>query len=471
MFQNVFKSSLKSRIIVTFTLITVILVFFVAIVSYYFIRNLYLGQVSEQVRVITSLTAKQIQPKYLQLLDLGTPVPLIRHYFHDLFKKGADLVEQTEWLIFDENFNTVIHSDTTQILGIQKPQLILYRNEILKLGVDQVTSSLPFKGDDGAWYLWGFYRINKKYWLARQESADRLKRVENFAWFFFYTGIAGMFLTILVGYLLARAMTRPIDRLVKFSSQLGKGNFEYSIPEGMVGEIGILSVAMDKMRSDLLRNRKEREDMLAQIAHEIRNPLGGIELLANLTKEDMNKGEHNTEYLDKILNEVSALKLLITSYLNYSRPQPAQPEWVHLDHIKNEINQIVLNRLQEKSISFSFENTITKIWFDPGQLKQIFLNLLNNSFDAVEQGGMVSVRTHKNKNNWEIIISDNGLGIKPDNLPNVFEPFFTTKREGTGLGLAISKKLCQENHAQLSVKNNSSAGCTFFITKEIIHAS
>ena len=126
----------------------------------------------------------------------------------------------------------------------------------------------------------------------------------------------------------------------------------------MPGEIGILSDSMDKMRNDLVLQRKEREDMLAQIAHEIRNPLGGIELLANLSREDLAKGIKNTEYLDRILNEVSALKLLITSYLNYSRPQPAKPEWIDIRQIKSEINQIIAPRLKEKAISYSFKNNI-----------------------------------------------------------------------------------------------------------------
>jgi signal transduction histidine kinase len=471
MFHRLIGNSLKSRIISTFTLIMIFLVVFMAIISYRFVRNLYLEQISEQVRVITSLMARQIQPKYIKYLDLGMPVPLTRQYFHDLFSKNTEIGLKTDWMIFNHDFNIVIHSDSTKLPGIPKPQLIINKNEILGLQINQVSSSMPFKGDDGLWYLWGFYRLEDNYWLALQESANRLKRVEDFAWFFWITGIIGIVLTMLIGYLLARAITRPIDRLVKFSSELGKGNFSYPVPNGKVEEINLLSSAMDKMRQDLVLNRQERENMLAQIAHEIRNPLGSIELLTSLIKEDISKGKANSTYLDTILKEVSALKALITSYLNYSRPQPAQSQWVSMNQLKKEIDHIIEHSLKEKDVAYRFSNKIEKIWFDPNHLKQIIVNLLNNSLDAIPTGGEIFLQSQINGNNWEIEIRDTGNGIPKENLTKIFEPFFTTKSEGTGLGLAISRKLCYENQAHISVAENNSNGCTFTIIKEIVYDS
>jgi len=143
----------------------------------------------------------------------------------------------------------------------------------------------------------------------------------------------GIALTIILGFLVAASITKQIDRLTKFSADIGNGDFNSPLPEKINGELKILSDAMDKMRTDILNNHKEKEEMLAQIAHEIRNPLGSIELMANLTKEDILADNNNPEYLNKILLEISDLKSLITAYLNYSRPYLAKPEKVDLNHL------------------------------------------------------------------------------------------------------------------------------------------
>jgi two-component system, OmpR family, sensor histidine kinase BaeS len=87
-------------------------------------------------------------------------------------------------------------------------------------------------------------------------------------------GLGGVILTILAGWFMANAIVKPLNKLIKFSTEIGKGNFNVDSPAAMHGEIKMLSEAMDKMKNELLLNHKERENLLAQIAHEIRNPLG-----------------------------------------------------------------------------------------------------------------------------------------------------------------------------------------------------
>jgi signal transduction histidine kinase len=467
--MKILRTSLKTRIILSFVLITVILVLLLARISYYFVRNLYLAQLTEQVEIVTELVAKQIESKYLQLLNLGLPIQTTKEYFQSLFQKNISNKAAAEIFIFNEELIIVLNSDETKATGIQATQLLLYRKEILDLKQSQVASSLPFKGKDSAWYLWGFYRLDQNYWLAFQENAFRLEKVDAFSMFFWYVGFSGMMISILFGLVLALTITRPIDQLVKFSTQIGKGNFNISAPKITPDELSILSKAMDKMRHDLSQYQKDREKMLAQIAHEIRNPLGGIELLANLTKEDIGNGVQNVEYLDKILKEVTALKLLITAYLNYSRPQPAEAQWVDMSALVQDVKKNVLKRLNNKKGKFIFNNQIDKIWFDPNHLRQILLNLLNNSVDFIKTKGQISINALVHNNKWNIQISDNGPGIPEQNFTLIFEPFYTTRNEGTGLGLTISKKLCHENKAQLFINTNSDRGCTFTIMKEIVN--
>ena len=298
---------------------------------------------------------------------------------------------------------------------------------------------------------------------------------------------------ILLSFWVAGKITKPIESLVSFSGEIGKGNFKVTAPGAMKGEFDILAKAMDKMKQNLAENHKEREKILAQIAHEIRNPLGGIELLANLAKENLSNQsvialqeknrsgdsfsdiefasqlDKNNEYLNKILKEVNVLKSLITAYLSYSRPLPAKPTWVDLPELLIQVKDIFNEQIKEKNINLTINSEINLILFDEDHLRQIIINLVANSLESVSGGGIIRIKSFYKNSQWIVSVSDNGQGIAQENLSHVFEPFFTTKKNGTGLGLAVSRKLCQENKAEIYVENNSNKGATFTLVKDAVH--
>ena len=205
------------------------------------------------------------------------------------------------------------------------------------------------------------------------------------------------------------------------------------------------------------------------IAHEIRNPLGGIELLANLARENLNGDLKNKEYLDRILKEINGLKSLITSYLNYSRSVPVKPAWVGLPKLLNEVGDIFKKQLNEKDIHLTLDSGINIIYFDEDHLRQILINLIVNGMDSISSGGIIRISSGYKNKQWVISVSDNGSGIKEKDLLFIFDPFFTTKKNGTGLGLAISRKLCIENKAEIFAQNNPDKGTTFTIIKEVVN--
>ena len=107
----------------------------------------------------------------------------------------------------------------------------------------------------------------------------------------------------------------------------------------------------------------------------------------------------------------------------------------------------------------------SSILFDYGHLKQILANLVSNSIDVLQKGGIIEVHSFVNNGYTEISVSDNGPGVRDDIAVHIFNPFFTTKASGTGLGLAVCEKLCIANNARMYFENNKSAGCTFKIKK------
>ena len=459
------KYYLKIRIILTFCVVTFILVLIMSSISYQYTRQIYLDQISQHAQAITGIMAKQIDTSYLDLMQLGTPGKTINDYFRNLANKYENKLEQSEFFLFDDSFKILLHSSQNESVSNSEPGLFLNQTEILNLTKQSTTATLPFKGDDGNWYLWAFYRLDDNLWLGMQESAIQLKKVEELSSLFWYIGLAGIFVTVILGFVVATSITKPIDRLTKFSTDIGKGNFNSPPPESIKGELKILSDAMDKMRNDILKIHKEKEEMLAQIAHEIRNPLGSIELMANLTKEDILSGKNNVDYLNKILLEISDLKSLITAYLNYSRPYIAKPEKIDLHKLFDEIFSLFKEELINKNIQF-YKNILNeKVVFDPGHLKQIFINLISNSIEAIGKNGSLKIVSEIINETAYFRISDSGRGIAAENLNNIFNPFFTTKKNGTGLGLAICRKLCHQNNAQIEVSSNPESGCEFVISK------
>jgi signal transduction histidine kinase len=458
--------TIKTKIIVTFSLLTAILVIITSRVGYISVREIYLNQLSDQINLLTRLIAGDINPKYLPFIDAGAEDNLAISLYEKNIQSNSRQMLLTNIFIFNKNFKILVQSAKGTDTGDSNPRLLLNRTEIQALEIGQSTTSLPFKGADGEWYLWGFCRLDETHWLGIQENAARLARVEALSNVFWVIGIIGVLVTIFFGWILARTIARPIDRLVSFSSLLGKEKFDTPLPAGVKGELAILAGALDKMRQDLGRHHKERETMLAQIAHEIRNPLGGIELLAGLVKEDLAKSGISTEYINKILDETASLKALISAYLIYSRPLPATPETLSVGELIQEIEEIIYPDLQKKKISLTYHGNNPEIRFDRQHLRQILLNLISNSIEAADPGGNILVEARQNENQAAISVSDDGTGIAEDNMDWVFEPFFTTRGNGTGLGLAVCKKLCKENRAEIEVKNNTGKGCTFTIISE-----
>lgn len=454
--------TIKQRIIWVFTALTTMLMIVIAIISYYSIRQIYLDQLTEETRVITSLVARQLDAKYLSYLS-DPSLDRAREIYSDQLNTAIQDIELSNAFLFDASLNTILETAEN---GSDGHQLSLNRAEISQLQQGESIASLPFRAENNTWYLWGFTRLDDSHWLGIKLSASRLAEIESLARTFFMIGIIGIFLTILCGWLLARHIARPIERLVDFSAALGKGNFDTDVPGRLSGELAILAGAMDKMRLGLAENHREREAMLAQIAHEIRNPLGGIELLAGLIREDS-----NSEYAERILSEVATLKGLITAYLNYSRPVKANPTHTNITVLLEEAFQICSRSATEKDIRYEVDLQEKQAFFDANHLRQIFLNLLSNAIEASPTGSLIRIHSIRRDEENSIRFSDQGDGLPDMNTDQLFEPFYTTRPEGTGLGLAVCRKLCIENNARISAGNLPNGGAEFTISTIAVNST
>lgn len=449
--------SIKVKTILIFTSITILLVLIMARVGYVTVKDNYLHQSSDHIKMLCSYMAASIDEKYLEFISINDDQ--VKNNYIDFLKEQVNRSGVENAFLFNRSLQILAFAKD----GISTTQLQLNKNEILNVNTGKAIVSFPFSDYEDHWYIWGFFRINENFYLGIRESVNRLNILNNLSGIFIGIGIGGIILTVIAGWFIAQNISGPVDKLVRFSKKIGRGEFNASAPEKIYGEFKILKDTMEQMKSDLARKNDEREQMLAQIAHEIRNPLGGIELLVGLVKEDLNKSNTSEMHLQKITDEVQNLKKQLTVFLEYSKPLQVHKQEIDLNKLTVDIEQYFKNKISEKNIRLQTENNVKTIYFDKGHLKQILNNLLSNSLDAAQTGGCIQLFSGQQNGEIVISVSDNGPGIKSENEKNIFVPFFTTKANGTGLGLAISKKLCKENNAELEYKKNENRGCTFMI--------
>lgn len=206
--------------------------------------------------------------------------------------------------------------------------------------------------------------------------------------------------------------------------------------------------------------------LAAEITHEIKNPLmsiGGFAL--QLTKSIKNK--ESLRKLKIITEEVKRLEKLLTGLREFHVPNTIALEAVNVKDILQEISSLAKEDCKAKNIQITLDmdKQAQMITGDSARLKQVFLNLVKNSIEAMEKGGDISIRTKLSGDRVEITVADEGKGIPEKDREKVFSPFFTTKKYGTGLGLGISKKIVEEHPGgSFSMESQEGKGTVFTIT-------
>ncbi len=201
--------------------------------------------------------------------------------------------------------------------------------------------------------------------------------------------------------------------------------------------------------------------MSAVLAHEIRNPLNSIKINADILYETAVLAENQKKRIKIIQKEVDRLNNLVKDVLMFSRQSGLVLIDLNLKNLVDGIFQQIVNILDDKKILFANKVNDLKIKGDFEKLKQVFLNLILNSVDAIYEDGQIEVSTTVDRADEKIYIAikDNGSGVA--NPEKLFEPFFTSKNLGTGLGLSISQNIIRQHNGEL-VLHSSRPGETVF---------
>jgi len=207
--------------------------------------------------------------------------------------------------------------------------------------------------------------------------------------------------------------------------------------------------------------------MAAGIAHEINNPLAGILLFASNMIKKVPENSPLNEGLKIIIHETIRCKSIIQELLEFSREQEPKKALANINIILEKALKVSENEflLHHIIIKKNLEENVPEILFDTNQIEQVFINLLLNAVEAIEEQGEITISSFvDNKKNKLIIeIKDNGCGILPENVNRIFEPFYSTKAKGTGLGLSVSYRIISNHQGHIHVSSKPGKGTGFVI--------
>ncbi len=320
---------------------------------------------------------------------------------------------------------------------------------------------------------------------------------------FFAIATLGFLLIIGVTYVMISNITSPIGEMVAATRNITAGRLDREVRTGAPGELRLLADSFNTMLASLRQMKGDLEDwgrtleekvrertdqvtamqarvaqaerlaslgmLAAGVAHEVNNPLGGILALTALTLEDLPPDHPDRHNLEVVLRQTERCRDIVKGLLDFSRQSEVTMQRLDI----NVVLQDTLALIAQQSSFFNVRidrhlgDDLPAVTGDRSQLQQVFLNILVNAVQAMEERGTIAISTVTSSEGREveIRIADTGCGITPDAIDRIFDPFFTTREggRGTGLGLAIAYGIVTRHRGHIGVASTVGEGTTFTI--------
>jgi signal transduction histidine kinase len=204
---------------------------------------------------------------------------------------------------------------------------------------------------------------------------------------------------------------------------------------------------------------------VVRVSHEIKNPLMVIGGFARQVARKIQGDEPSVQKLNLIVEEVRRLEKLLTEVRDFTRVREPAMQEGDINRVVQGVADLMVSTLSSAGINLELQLEpdpgLSRI--DPDQIKQVLINLVKNAMEAMPHGGMITIRTCRERGGILVEVKDTGQGITPEHLKEIFHPFFTTKEKGTGLGLAVSLKILNDHNGELLVSSRVGEGSVFTV--------
>jgi signal transduction histidine kinase len=322
---------------------------------------------------------------------------------------------------------------------------------------DGTATTDVFPDTAGRLYKYGFIRLeDPRAMLAVLMPADFLTPLSRLNQSLVWGSVLALVLAVGLGTLLATGIARPVEQLSRAAIRIQRGRLDRPVELRRGDELGRLAQAMERMRKGVVERDEQLRLMLAQVAHEIRNPLGGLELFAAAAAETED-AEERGRHMGRVRAEVAALNRIIDDFLTFARPLRAEPEPIDVREAIDEAAALVCGELERRGgrLEVVLPDQPLMARADPDQVKRAVLNLLRNAAQVSER---VFVSASAERGEVLVRVADDGPGVPIEERARIFEPFVSDKEQGAGLGLAIVRKVAEAHGGRVEVHSAAEAG-------------
>lgn len=460
--------SLLLKLLVAYLLPTVLLFSIFGWLAYRVTERSLEQSLGRRLIAVAQATSVQIRPAAVRFMTPGEDDSLTARRQRKKLKALRTRTSVARILILDAELRSRLDTDPAVLIGDRYYHAEADRTELKRVfATRHPASSVLFAGADGRIYMTGYAPLlddgEVVAAIGVAGSAEFFSVLASLRNTLLITGAVVVALVIVICVLMARRITRPLRHLAHEAARIGTGDLESPVVVQSSDEVGVLAATMNEMRQGLYERDQQLQMMLAGIAHEVRNPLGGIALFSGILRDELEGDEEKLDHLRRIERELEYLKKVVGDFLDYARRTPASMTPVPLRALAEEIVQLTRGDAEARQVTLAVEGPEVQAHADPEQLRRVLLNLVRNALQATPAERAVRVIIGAGDGRATVAVQDGGPGVDPELAERIFTPFFTTKEKGTGLGLAFAKKIVDEHGGTLSVEGGPDEGARFVV--------
>ncbi|MGM0557849.1 MAG: ATP-binding protein [Myxococcota bacterium] len=481
--MKIFRTSLRNKVVGVFLLPTIVIVLIYGLLAYFAAREGLEDELGKRLvsvgQTISAEMSNGFEAKQIARLDATKKRVLER--LRDRLEAVRSATNVRRIFMFDEERRSIVDTRPGVEYGQQLYGAAADRLEIRRtFEQGEATTSVLFEDEQGTPYKTGYVPIELDgeviAALGVEGSTQYFELLRDFGTALSVIGAIGLVLVIVAGTLFARALVRPVNRLVDAARRLGEGDLETEIVDeaGIADEgdeIDFLAESFEEMRRNILSRDRQMQMMLSGIAHEVRNPLGGMELFCGLLREDLvdEGAEANAdkiEKIDKIKRELGYLEKVVKDFLDFARDVPIERERFAAGVFADEICGLLDGEVSDAEclIETDVEDDVD-LTADREKLRRVVINLVRNAYQACDGGCTIRLEVDApDDRTRRIVIVDDGPGIPEDKLEEIMTPFFTTREKGSGLGLALARQIVEQHGGELVIASTEGDGTRVTVT-------
>jgi signal transduction histidine kinase len=463
--------SVRSLLLAWFLAPTLALFVLAGLVGARLSRGVLERELGDNLSALAAATAAQLNATRVLSIEAGDDQAQTRTW-RNTQKTLTDVQRATavrRLVVFDRDGRVRVDSAQQVPTGAELADLARDRLELARVleHGERAASQVLFRGDDGRLYKTGYAPLLDEAGavvgaVAVEARGEFWESLQDLSWAYALLTLGVLCALLGAALWMGASIANPLRRLVAAAQGIGQGDLQTPVPPQPTQEVGTLSAELEEMRQALCRRDSQLKMMLAGVAHEVRNPIGGIELFAGLLSEDLPPApplggpdpfEDARAHVRRIQREIDYLKRVVEDFLGFARDQKLASARFDAALLAREATELLSAEAQDRQVTLRVQAEPAELHGDQSLLTAAAVNLVKNALQASPAGAEVQVRGRAVPQGYLLEVEDQGAGIAATEQERIFEPFFTTREKGTGLGLPLSRKIVQAHGGELTVRS------------------